>query len=352
MRNLVTIQTVSKIQNIEGADFIALASMENLGWKCIVKKSDVNVGDKVVYIEIDSLVPVNETFDFLKRTASKKINPDGFEGYFIRTMKMKGVLSQGLMLPISLFPQLASITLEEGMDVTELVGIQQYEAPIPLCIRGEVKGNFPSNCSRSDQCRIHQLLNYFIDYKDMEFEVSIKLDGTSASYIFDKGEYKVCSRNLQLKEDEKNTYWRLSRQYHINEILSKYGRNIMLQGEIIGESIQKNPEKLKGQDFFIYNIFDIDKAEYVDFEERTKILNELNEIGKEFDVTLKQVPIIGVQKIFQICPDLESILNYAEGGSLNPSTNREGIVCKSRRTENGIIQFKVISNSYLLKLKE
>lgn len=349
MRKLATIQTVKEVESIEGADFIALASMVNVGWKCVVKKSDIKAGDKVVYFEIDSLLPMQEPFLFLQGGCSVKTYASGKSGFYLKTKKLKGKISQGLMLPIIMFPELSSSI--DGEEVSEQIGVIQYEPAISASLQGMVKGNFPGFFPKSDQERIQNLMQYFTDapFNTLDYEMTIKMDGSSCSMYLKDGVFGVCSRNLDLKETENNSFWKTARMLKMEEKMRKIGMDFMVQGELMGEGIQKNPEKLKGHDFFIYNIFDISKQVWLDFDERKAMMDRLND-GE--DIKVKHVPVIGVVKAFEEWPTLEKMLEVAEGPSYNNSVKREGLVFKSRMIDGEIIQFKVISNSYLLKLND
>ena len=114
-RALAHVEKIEWIRPIEGADNIELIGV--LGWVCVAKKGEFNVGDMAVYIEIDSKCPeADEKFAFL---ANKKFN--------VKTMKLGKfkVISQGLALPLSLFPELQDKKI--GDDVTEALKIT-YES--------------------------------------------------------------------------------------------------------------------------------------------------------------------------------------------------------------------------------
>ncbi|MEL6106895.1 MAG: RNA ligase (ATP), partial [Planctomycetota bacterium] len=136
MRKLATIRRVIETRPIEGADRIELAVVD--GWKCVVKKNEYASGDPVIYCEIDSFLPIREEFEFLRKSSFKVM--DGREGFRLRTVKLRGQVSQGLLLD----PSLLGRTFELGEDVTEELGIAKYEAPIPACLGGEVVGPFPN----------------------------------------------------------------------------------------------------------------------------------------------------------------------------------------------------------------
>jgi len=338
-RKLATIRTITNIQSIDGADMIELASVG--GWNVVVAK-DVGhkVGDKVVYCEIDSFLPIREEFEFLRKSSYKKMGEQ--EGFRLKTIKLRGQVSQGLILPISVVPitQFTSANdLPEGMDVTEMLGIVKYEPPIPAELAGKVKGQFPSFLRKTDEERIQNLTREFEEWKYQskhQFYVTEKLDGSSATFYYNNGEFGVCSRNLELLETEGNTFWKVAREMDLENKLSKYGRNISLQGELIGEGIQGNPYKIKGQKVMFFNVFDIDEQQREGLGGFLKIMD---------DLFLEFVPIIDI--VFELPDSVDEMLKIAEGKSkLNSNTEREGLVVRSIDTK---ISFKAISNKFLLK---
>ena len=338
-RKLATIRTITNIQPIEGADMIELASVG--GWNVVVAK-DVGhkVGNKVVYCEIDSFLPIREEFEFLRKSSYKKMGEQ--EGFRLKTIKLRGQVSQGLILPISVVPitQFASANdLPEGMDVTEMLGIVKYEPPIPAELAGKVRGQFPSFLRKTDEERIQNLTKEFEEWKYQskhQFYVTEKLDGSSATFYYNNGEFGVCSRNLELLETEGNTFWKVAREMDLENKLSKYGRNISLQGELIGEGIQGNPYKIKGQKVMFFNVFDIDEQQREGLGAFLKVMD---------DLLLEFVPIIETK--FFLPESVDEILKMAEGKSnLNSNTEREGLVIRSMDTT---ISFKAISNKFLLK---
>jgi RNA ligase (TIGR02306 family) len=338
-RKLATIRTITNIQPIDGADMIELASVG--GWNVVVAK-DVGhkVGNKVVYCEIDSFLPIREEFEFLRKSSYKKMGEQ--EGFRLKTIKLRGQVSQGLILPISVLnPPDTNIYVEpfEGLDVTEMLGIVKYEPPIPAELAGKVKGQFPSFLRKTDEERVQNLTKEFEEWKYQskhQFYVTEKLDGSSATFYYNNGEFGVCSRNLELLETEGNTFWKVAREMDLENKLSKYGRNISLQGELIGEGIQGNPYKIKGQKVMFFNVFNIDKQQRESLGGFLKVMD---------DLFLEFVPIIDI--VFELPESVDEMLKMAEGKSkLNSNTEREGLVVRSIDTT---ISFKAISNKFLLK---
>jgi RNA ligase (TIGR02306 family) len=333
-RKLASIRKISDIQPIEGADMIELAIVD--GWKVVVAKNvNHKVGDLVVYCEIDSFLPIKEEFEFLRKGSYKKM-VDGTEGFRLRTIKLRGQVSQGLILPIHTLPLLEMV--HEGQDVTEMLGIVKYEPPIPAELAGKVKGLFPSFLRKTDEERIQNLSGEIETWKDKTFYVTEKLDGSSATFYYKDGEFGVCSRNLELLETEDNTFWKFARQVDLENKMRDFDINISLQGELIGEGIQGNPYKIKGQTVRFFNLFDIDLQEYHNLSMFEGVCNRFG---------VEMVPILN--KHFGIFETVEDILEYADGKSvLNPNFDREGVVIRSLDRK---ISFKAISNKFLLNEK-
>ena len=338
-RKLASIRRISDIQPIEGADMIELAIVD--GWKVVVAK-DVGhkVGDMVVYCEIDSFLPIREEFEFLRKSSYKKMGDQ--EGFRLKTIKLRGQVSQGLILPISVLnPPDVNIYVEpfEGLDVTEMLGIVKYEPPIPAELAGKVKGNFPSFIPKTDEERVQNLASEYESYlyqSKHQFYVTEKLDGSSATFYFKDGVFGVCSRNLELLETEGNTFWKVARQLKLEEWLGTHETNYSIQGELIGEGIQGNPYKIKGQTVRFYNAFNIDTQEYLGFPDFIKLIDSMN---------LETVPVLDTN--FTLPETIDGILKYAEDKSvLNPAFDREGVVIRSL---DRTISFKAISNKFLLK---
>lgn len=338
MRKLATIRKIKDIIPIPGADLIELAIVD--GWSVVVAKEvGHKVGNLVVYCEIDSFLPIREEFEFLRKTSYKKLS-DGTEGFRLKTIRLRGQLSQGLLLPIVVLnPPDTNIyvTPFEGLDVTEMLGIVKYEPPMPAELAGKVKGNFPGFLRKTDEERIQNLVKEYETYKEYElgFYAAEKLDGSSATFYLRDDQFGVCSRNLDLLETEGNTFWKVARELQLEEKLKSYGRNIALQGELIGEGIQGNPYQIKGHTVRFFNIFDIDTQEYYGLPMFLATM--------EHTLKLETVPILDG---FELPDTVEEVLKIAEAKSvLNPNFNREGIVIRSIDRK---ISFKAISNLFLL----
>jgi RNA ligase (TIGR02306 family) len=335
VRKLASVRKISSLSPIDGADKIEVATID--GWKVVVAK-DVGhkVGDLVVYCEVDSFLPIKPEFEFLRKSSYKKMS-DGTEGFRLKTIRLRGVVSQGLVLPLSII-EYTNVEFEVGMDVTNLLGIVKYEPPIPAELAGKVKGLFPSFLRKTDEERIQNLSSEYELFKENTFYVTEKLDGSSATFYLNNDVFGVCSRNLELLETEGNTFWRVARELDLENRLREYGHNLSIQGELIGEGIQGNPYKIKGQTVRFFNLFDIDLQEYHSlsvFKETMRVLG------------LDTVPILDTS--FKLPETIDELLKYSEQKSvLNPNFDREGVVIRSTDRK---ISFKVISNKFLINEK-
>lgn len=332
MRKLATIRKIDEIRPIQGADAIECAVVG--GWTVVVKKNEFKVGEKALYIEIDSWVPTRLAPFLSKGQEPREYN--GVKGERLRTVKLRGQLSQGLLLP---FPEVG----EEDQDLSQLLGIQKWEAPIPAQLAGQVRGNFPTAVPKTDQERIQNLKRDLEDWKarGLTFEVTEKLDGSSCTmYLDTENEFHVCSRNLDLKRDENNSFWKVAIQNNVEgRMVVNNLEGYAVQGELIGEGIQGNPYKIKGQDFYVFDIYDTRKGVYLNAVDRQTITSLLG---------LKHTPVYQTYWKLSNSDTVDYILSFAEAKSeLNSSAEREGIVFKC--LEDSSLSFKAISNRFLLK---
>lgn len=232
------------------------------------------------------------------------------------------------------------IKIEEGLDLTELLGIKKYEKPIPAQLAGKIRGNFPSFLKKTDQERLQNLFDdnfYRTVILGRTFEVTLKLDGSSMTVYKNDGKFGVCSRNLDLLETEDNAFWQVARKLNLEKKMAELDGDFAIQGELMGPGVQGNREKLEGLDFYVFDVFDIKRHQYLGSDQRHAICIALN---------LVHVPIIDNHQDFAGFMDIKDYLRYAERPSLNPDVQAEGIVFKCN--EDPEISWKVISNAYLV----
>lgn len=331
MRKLTSIRKISALQPIEGADRIEVATID--GWNVVVNKGIHFVDETIIYFEIDSFLPIREEFEFLRKSSYKKL-PDGTEGFRLKTIRLRGQISQGLVMPISVLP-VGNWNVDD--DVTDELGVIKYEAPIPANLAGVVKGNFPSFIKKTDEERIQNFARDWERLRKFKYFVTEKLDGTSFTCYLRDNDFGVCTRNLDILRDENQTHWKIVIENNIEDKLRSLGRNLAIQGEIIGEGIQKNPYEIKGHKLYVFNIFDIDKFEYLPKTEKMEIINTLG---------LEGVPVIWSEEELPLT--IGDILKLADGKSiLNNKFDREGLVWVAIDSPERV-SFKTISNLFLL----
>jgi RNA ligase (TIGR02306 family) len=350
-RKLATVVRVESLEPIPGADAIELARVK--GWQVVVKKGEFKVNDLGVYFEIDSFLPIRPEFEFLRKNCLREM--DGKQGFRLKTIKLRGQISQGLLLPLSTFYK--EHRPNEGEDVTEAMGVIKYEAKLPGCnLGGDCKGNFPSWITKTDEERIQNLYaKNRTKIRSTIFYTTEKLEGSSFTaysvrYAVPGSEdcFGVCSRNMELQESQGNAFWQAANSLGLREKLFRYLQNhgevfnIAIQGELVGPGVQGNIYKLPERTVYFFGVIvNGRKLDYWAFREAMVELDLLVVPLVDVPVTLVQTQIrYGIDKT------VEDILKMAEGPSyLNPSQEREGIVF---RALDGSIGFKAISNRYLL----
>lgn len=353
-RKLATIRKIEEIKPIEGADAIEAARVD--GWWVVIKKGEYEVGDTVIYLEIDSWVP-QELAPFLVKGAIPR-EYNGVKGERLRTVKLRGQISQGLILPLYNYePTAAAMQAshstrpydpdETHFDVTEVLGIQKWEPEVAASMRGTIRGNFPSWLRKTDQERIQNCYKEVSKKFDSIWIAEEKLDGSSMTVGVLNEDVHVCSRNLSIKLDDiENTFVKTALSTNAISALLSYGKNIALSGELIGPGIQGNKYALTNHQWHIFDIYDVDAARYMTPFERADVLAELMMMH---GLEVRAVPYVAGCSLKGMTVD--DLLNHAEGESaLNPKTQREGIVWKC--LDDGDLSFKAISNAWLIKNKE
>lgn len=361
MRQLASIREISDIRPIPGADRIVVAQVD--GWECVVQKDEFHVGEHIVYVEVDSIVPERPEFEFLR---SRKFR--------VRTIKLRGQVSQGLVLPLSILPNGTGCDL--GDDVTDALGITKYdpEAQVeaqlltkqpqtpqnPIAkflmrfkwyrkrfMKPKRKGGFPDWIVKTDETRIQNLTTLFdIERKrGTSFSVTEKMDGQSATYFLRKVsrrkyEFGVCSRNIRLGEPDNSSYWTIAKKYDIENVLKQLigdYETIVLQGEICGNGIQGNKYHISNYDLFVFNLI------YPDHKCTTAEI-----AGLVAPFGLKTVPIVEEGKTL---PDtIAELVEYSKGHSVvRKEQKREGVVMRNNQSN---ISFKVINPDFLLAEKD
>jgi len=345
MRKLATIRRIDELNPIEGADAIECAVIG--GWKVVAQKGLYNVGNFAVYFEIDSWIPT-ELAPFLSKGKEPR-EFEGVKGERLRTIKLRGQLSQGLLMPLSeIYDHVGGqifgeICAEEGADLTELLGIKKWEKPMNAQLAGVCKGNFPSLIPKTDQERCQNLKKEIVAANEagLKFEVTEKLEGSSMTVYQIKGEFGVCSRNMDLKETEGNSFWATARKEGIQEKMMAVDEywDFAIQGELIGPGIQGNIYNLKECEFRVFDVYNIQAGEYMLPQARRRLIEQMG---------LKHAPVLAASADMYDTlglTDIPQMLAFAEGKSTLADVEREGVVFKQ---VDGGMSMKAISNKYLL----
>lgn len=337
-RRLATVEHILDIQPINNANNIEKAQIR--GWWVVVQKNVYKVGDLCVYFEIDSLLPIdNPIFKGLEKYNSiKSTLVDGIvhTGYRIKTVKLRGQISQGMILPLHMC---FKDEILNDDDVTDILNVVKYE---PIEKHGTLPGaqglprsTFPNFIPKTDEERVQNIPIYKIIGET--FRITEKLDGTSFTAYKKDGFFGVCSRNQDLKESD-CLYWQVARKYNIENILED---NYAIQGEIVGPGIQSNRLQLKDIELRLFNLYDIEKQCYIDLYSMISLKN------------IPKVPDMGYlhfsEENFKTTDDIVN-LTSGQKSILNTKLDAEGTVFVQFSNGNKF-SFKSINNNYLLKEK-
>ena len=376
MRKLASIQIIDDVCEARGFDRLELVKI--LGWEALVKKEEFHKGQKIIYIEYDSLLPKDipefafmETRKFQIKTLklNGKIYDEG--GNVIETIRY---ISQGLVFSLDLLKSVGMSDediskLEIDDDVTEQLHIVKYEPPedngMQLKLGFKRSRNFPDFIIKTDETRLQsipKILNELYTPVTKPYYVSIKDDGSSATYYSKRNDglenlhFGVCSRNMEITEfDEKNVYCQMATKYDLKTKLEDFynitGREVALQGEIVGPGMNgsgayKNPLGLTEVEFHVFNIYNISAKWYFNYQQMKDFLSYYS------------IPMVTI--IEEHCTTVRTVKEWIDFASevRYPVSGKyaEGIVVRPMieqysQTERGRFSFKVISNNYLKKGK-
>lgn len=339
MRKLVTIQEIKDIVPIKDADAIELAKI--LGWQCVVKKGEFQKGDKCVYFEVDAFLPIEPRYEFLVKSSYRKNEIMG-EGLRIRTQQMRKCLSQGLALPLNLFPEIP-VNTPIDTDISELLNVKKWEMPEVQGSSGTILGSKPFGIPTTDETRVQSIDELRKQLLGKKYYISTKMDGTSCTIYCIDGKIGVCGRNTAFKDDGKCSMWTYVHNHKIDEALKALGRDVIIQGEFCGAGIQKNRLKLTSPEIYVFNIMDRNMHLYD--------LYTIQDICKT--IGMNMVPVEEVGDNFNYT--LEELLEKARG-KYPSGLDKEGIVVRPVTPEycdtlGKSLSFKVLNNDFLLKEK-
>lgn len=336
MARVVTIDNVERHPNADALDICTVG-----GWNIVTKIGEYKTGDLAVMCEIDSWVP-HELAPFLSKGKEPR-EYRGVKGERLRTAKLRGVVSQGLLLPMDVLNVEADGIIyetlaDDGCDVSEVLNIQKWEPEIPAQLAGQVRGNFPSQIPKTDQPRIQNLKKELsiAQHKGLQFVIEEKLEGSSLTMYLDlEDEFHVCSRNLDLKRDDANSFWRAAIKYDVENIMRQNNlQGYAIQAELLGPGIQANIYQLNDVEFYVFDVYSVKQARYLYPAERRELIATLG---------LNQAPVVCESTTLGT---MEEIISLADSKSMLYNTLREGIVFKQL---DGDMTFKSISQQYLIK---
>ena len=344
MRKLASIQRIWKIERIEGADRIELAHI--LGWQCVVNKGQFREMDLAVYFEVDSFLPIAPEFEFLRASSYRKTDIMG-EGFRLRTMKFRGQISQGLLLPVSAFPAIPA-DAELGTDVTEILGVKKWEIEERITTGGTMIGTLPYDIPHTDETRVQAEPDLIQAFAGLEYYISTKMDGSSNSVGIDENGFHVTGHNYEYKDDGNSPFYELVKSMDLQAKMEAFATannlsTFTIQGELCAPGIQKNRLKLTKPAWYVFTIRENGKR--VGLTRMLEVCEKLQ---------LESVPIEEIGTDLPVkYPTVEALLERADG-NYPKGGKKEGIVI--RPTEpvycelvSGALSMKVVSNKYLLK---
>ena len=274
-----TIQKIREILPHNNAERLEIAKV--LGWNVVVKKGEFKVGDLCVYICIDSVVPERPEFEFLRD-----------KHFRIKPVRLRGEESAGICFPLSilgdkvprkpctdLLPEGPHFYLvNEGDDLTDTLGIKHYEKPIPAELAGQAKGMLPGFLIMTDEDNLRTYPDALPELWGRPYYITRKDDGCSGTFYINGEEFGVCSRRIDLKENEGNGFWRMARKYDLANVLrtSFPGENWAIQGEVCGPGIQDNHLGLTELELHVFNLFDIKTRNYANYEKSVEFCKKYN----------------------------------------------------------------------------
>ncbi len=332
MKPTATIQRVSNLRKHPNADCLDIFQV--LGWQIVSKSGTFSEGDLCIYIEIDSIVNEHPEFEFLRN-----------KGFRVRPIRLRGEASNGLCLPLG---SLANFGYDMkgpqyvGMDVSDIIGAKHYEKPLPAALSGQALGYLPAYIIKTDEDNLRSHPEALDELRGREFYITRKDDGSSGTFFVYKGVFGVCSRNLQLAEDDKNLFWKMARKYDIeNKIKAFFGeQDVAIQGELVGPGVNGNNLGLAEHELHVFSIQFLDVRTYGTFAQVRAFCN---------DTAIPMVTLVDMGDKFQY--SLEALLKMANSLKYPNGTPAEGIVIRPQWPLRSLVlnkewSGKIISENY------
>jgi RNA ligase (TIGR02306 family) len=318
-RYLSSLEVIENIQPIQGADNVELATI--LSQPVVVQKSrGFQVGDKVVFVGTDAILPAKPEFEFLAS-----------QNYRVKTRKICGQVSMGMVFRPS---EIESLPIEAcswltGCGLDHLIGIKKYEAPVfesEKLQAGKAEGRFPEHTPKTDEENIYKMKWIIDELHGEEVVLGSKNDGTSLTVALDKDSvFSVCSRNNSLKEEGGGDYWNMVRKYDLRNKMVGLGFGLSIQAEIVGPGIQKNKHNLKEKEIRVHNIFNNSEGRHLDYDERLAIAEKLGlPVVQEVHRFVFDKNVHTLEKLIEMAtiPDIDNPSNPIEGLVLRPTKEK------------------------------
>ena len=336
-RQMATIRTIDSIEPIENADKIEVAKLG--GWEVVVGKGDFSAGERVIYFEIDSALPLDDSrFEHLASRGSRIV--DDKPVHVLKTIRLRGVYSQGLVMPLRDFePEVNHVEFSGATSLDEVLSVFKYEPPVPQSISGQVAGGFIGGIPKTDAKRVQNLSvkQYNQLLEQGRWVATEKIDGTSGTFYNDPEEgIRAASRNWELMRSEEQVHWNMVDKY---DLQNRIPVGWVVQGEVAGPGIQRNPLALKEVSLFVFRV--IDDAG-----------RDVPRILWPEDLRLWAAPIY---EDLVLPPTIEEAVAQVNGikSLVTPGRLTEGVVWWDKDGRDfpflGRPGFKVISNKFILK---
>jgi RNA ligase (TIGR02306 family) len=313
---------IKEFTTIEKADNLITATAvigEHGIWRGVVKKGEFEVRGRCVVILQDSILPDKPEYEFMRRM-----------NFRVKMCRFRGAPSECLILPCELAGDI-------GDDVSEILGVTKYEKPVHVSLGGQVRGNFPTHLiPKTDEPNFQSVPGMIEILKEKAYYATIKVDGSSATFLRCQERFHVCSRNLDLAEGEGNVLWSLAKKYKLEE---KIPIGFGIQAEVFGPKIQGNPLGSASADLRVFNLYSITEHKYLGLE-------ALHDFCLQHDLPMVPISRQGIlpseitSDILQLWADIK----YPNGSAA------EGIVVRPieemTTPQGNRLSFKVINLNY------
>lgn len=334
---LAWVETITEVHPIEDADFLEMGKV-SCGNQVVLEKGRYRAGDECVYVSVDNTLPPDPRWAFLENKKWK-----------VRCAKFRGVWSDGLVLPLNVL----NSQFAYGDDVTSDIGAKKIpEKIVGLSSKGSIlgkpKGLFPSHTPKTDESNLYGMKpdRLLEKYRGKMFRASVKIHGSSMTAFYKDGYFGVCSRNLEVKDDDSSDFWKIAKAYNLQDKLERYNRNLSIQGEACGGKLNGNIYKFPELRFYVHNIYDIDSKQHLGQDEMIKVATELG-----LEVCPEPFPP------FELNHTLEELVAMAEKPSIfNSDVPEEGLVFRPIEEiwddiNRCRLSFKIVSRVFKAKYK-